>query len=260
MPKLHLINSHLGGMGKSLFSRVLLHLHGVLNIPVVAFDADFQTYNLYRCYPQITHQIKFSNAHPTKTDGIVSALETGQSVVVNLASNSGTAISDWLERDSIFEVLEELSEQNSLYRYELVNWFLSDGTAVSLAEFLSCVETYGKEMTQVLVQNLGRSQPGDWEKSIDDPALVQASQQTRVYRVALPRFYEPDGFNNFHCSFAEVLEREELNLLDLQRVETFLEECQQMIAQSGFFLVDPFQKQQPQDLFSDNAQFSQYET
>jgi len=241
MPKLHIINSHLGGMGKSLFSRVMLHLHQVMEIPVVAFDADFQSYNLHRYYPQITHQIKFSRTDYTNTDGIIAALEAGSSVVVNLSSNAGEMIAHWVERDAIADVLEELSEQDPLCHYELVNWFLSNGTSSSLEEFWRAINTYGQGMTQVLVRNLGRSQFGAWEKSDENLALILALQQAKVSQVVFPRFYQPSGFDDWHCSFADLLEDEKLNLLDLQRVETFLEECQNSILELGLLFADSIQ-------------------
>ncbi len=43
MPTLNLISGLLGGIGKSLFSRVLIHIHETEGISFVAMDADPQT-------------------------------------------------------------------------------------------------------------------------------------------------------------------------------------------------------------------------
>lgn len=245
MPTLNLISGLLGGIGKSLFSRVLIHIHETEGIPFVAMDADPQTYNVYKYYPHCTEKIEISTSNFKSTDRVFRALETGKTILINLAASSGKAVEDWLKRDDLFTLLEQLAEEDAKTRYSLINWFLSDGSELSLEQFDKTVKffaPYSSMVTHVLVKNLGKSTEEDWVRLQEKSDLKTVLANPNVQQTELPRFLKPEGFDSMPFTFAQALMKEgngknKLNLLDRTRVKKFLSSTQANIA--ALNLLDP---------------------
>lgn len=232
MPIFHIVNSSLGGMGKSLFSQSLIHIHQKLDIAYVAFDADVETQNVYQMYPETTQLLEISDSQFRNTDIVYRVMETGQAIIVNLAASSTRAVEQWFKRDDLFRVVAELGRDYPSLSYQMVNWFLSDGSPSSLARYLDAVEGYGDLMVHVLVQNLGRSRFQDWERILKDPQIRTALALPYTRRMIFPKFIKPFGFDALGWTFERGLsatESERLAVLDRQRIATFLKQTRQSI-------------------------------
>ncbi|MGG6267231.1 hypothetical protein [Leptolyngbya sp. AN10] len=248
MPTLNLISGLLGGMGKSLFSRVMIHIHEKEGIPFIAFDADPQTYNVHKYYRYCVEPMEISESKEKGTDNVFKAMETGKTILINLAASSGQAVQDWFQRDDFFTLIEELAEESAKTRYRLINWFLSDASEISIEQFLQTVDQFEANKDQVihvLVKNLGKSTHEDWARAMSDELLQAALTLPNVHQMVFPRFLKPENFDGMKFTFAQAMTKEgvgsfKLNLLDRRRVTKFLTDTQSNSEALG--LLDPPQK------------------
>ncbi|MCU0549140.1 MAG: hypothetical protein MUC48_07310 [Leptolyngbya sp. Prado105] len=245
MPKLHLISGLLGGMGKSLFARTMIHIHESRGISFTAFDADPQSYNVHKYYPHCTERMEISKSDFKSTDRVIQTLEMGTAIIVNLASSSGAAITAWFERDDLFNLLKEMGKDDLRLQYELVNWFLSDGSELSIDQFLGTVkqfELYADTMTHVLVRNLGKidgCNAEGWTRMVEQEPLKPVFNASNVRSVEFPRFLKPEGFDGIEFTFAQAMladragDGKRLNRLDRRRVIRFISDVEANVAALG---------------------------
>lgn len=253
MPKLHLISGLLGGMGKSLFSRVVIHICESKGLSFVAMDADPQTYNVYKYYPHCTEKLEISKSDFKSTDRVFQTLETGKTIIINLAASSGAAVTSWFERDDLFNLLSEMGKDDPKLKYEIVNWFLSDGSELSIEQFLNVVkqfESHAHMMTHVLVRNLGKTDGCDaegWQRVMSGSKLKPVLELSHVRTIEFPRFLKPEGFDSIEFTFAQAMtlsgagEGKTLNRLDRRRVTKFLTDTEANVVSLG--LMDGIQSE-----------------
>ncbi|MGG6267165.1 hypothetical protein ACQ4M3_13430 [Leptolyngbya sp. AN03gr2] len=238
MPKFHLINSALGGMGKSLLSQVMIHLHDDLALSYAAFDADVELLNVQERYPETTSALKISESEFRNTDAVYRSMEAGRHIIINLAASSTVALEQWFQRDRLFLVSRKLAARKDGFRYQFVNWFLSDGTPGSISKFQESVATYGDQMFHVFVQNWAKRAPDDWSRTFQDNRLRTLLEQDYITTAEFPCFLKPYGWDEMRLTFAQAispngLEGEALPLLDRQRVASFVRGTQQNLQLTG---------------------------
>lgn len=245
MPKLHLISGLLGGMGKSLFTRAMIHIYDSKGLSFIAMDADPQTYNVYKYYPRCTKKLEISTSNFKSTDQVFQTLETGKTIIINLAASSGAAITSWFERDDLFNLLSEMGKDDLKLQYDVVNWFLSDGSELSIEQFLSVIKQFeprASMMTHVLVRNLGKTDDCDaegWQRLMSLAPLKPVLDLSNVRSIEFPRFLKPEGFDSIEFTFAQAMtpegagEGKRLNRLDRRRVIKFLSDAEANISALG---------------------------
>jgi hypothetical protein len=238
IPKLHLIDSELGGKGKSLFTRSLAHYCQTQDYAIQLIDADQSNYNVQRFYPDAA-QLAFSELEYRGTDRIWTALEQGLSVVMNLPAGAHRYVKAWLERDGILDLkLAPSKVSNKLFEGDLeqghavtlVKWFLCDATQESLDKCQESVAAYkakGEQVIHVLVKNQGLSLQTQWEIVEDNAEFKALLQSPQMQQMSLPKFphYERDRLTELGWNFAQAIQKSDaFFVLERQRIVNFLKQ------------------------------------
>lgn len=233
-------------MGKSLFMQVLIHLYQEMGTPYTAFDADTETRTVLERYPQVTQLLEISDSHFRNTDVVYERMEMGETVLVDLPSGSFQSVQNWFERDDLFRLIRDLRKHSPNLDYQVVHWFLSDVSPISLNKFIASVDYYQGRMEHVLVKNLGKIKAVDWEQFSEGASSQEGDVDTLqavlaldwVSEIVFPRLIKPYGFDRSNLTFAQALrtvnqKTPRLFVLDRQKVATFLKRTRQQLEQTN---------------------------
>lgn len=148
MSTIHFIGGEKGGVGKSVFSRLLSQYFLDNNLLYAGFDADQSHDTLTRFYPEFTQPVnldKFESA-----DRIVeTALENDVNVVVDLPAQSERFLKHWMDANDVGALCEETG-------VKCYFWYVVDDGMDSARLASAFLERYQSELPCVLVRNFGR--------------------------------------------------------------------------------------------------------
>jgi hypothetical protein len=186
MARIHLIDGEKGGVGKSLFTGVLIQYFLDKGFPFVAVEADrtnndvatrYKAYVLEKSTLKKTQQNQESDDYlfefatysedEKKTEANhLFELALLKPVVVNLPSQVANPLNEWIDA-----ALVDAAE----YGVELVRWFITSGSYESLHLFHKVLDKHGGKYSQILVKNLGIGD--DWSElePSDTPSSGEAS-------------------------------------------------------------------------------------
>ena len=143
--KVHFIGGEKGGVGKSLFSRVLCQYFIDRGIPFRGFDTDLSHGALVRFYGDNVVPIDVS-----RYEGLDSVVETAlqeqQSAVVDLAAQTHTFLTRWLDDSSGIDLANEIG-------VVLTYWHVMDSGRDSVDLLQKLLDQLGGRMKVVVVLN-----------------------------------------------------------------------------------------------------------
>jgi len=244
MPNINIVDGRLGGVGKSLFSCCLIHIHQKLKLPYLAIDADPQTYNVHHFYSD-TYKLKFSEEDFDRADiAWEASTDEGKNVILNLAASSSELVYEWLTRNRLLQNAGKTLQQGDVSKHiRFINWFLCDASEFSVQQFMESVNTYTDQMTHVLVQNRGKGKESAWQQLLGDPEFrLEGNAQLKeilgrpyIKQIDFPKFFKPVGYDSKKLTFAQAInpDSKELKFLDKQRVESFIEEVETNVTGLG---------------------------
>jgi hypothetical protein len=225
---IHLVDGEKGGVGKSLFARVLMQWF--LNHQYVAWgvEADRSNPTLKNTYKEQVRLVMISEDTEllAETDGLYhSALE--RSLVVNLPAQSYRALSKWIKHN---DAIAFCKENNIAW----VKWFVSNGGDESLRILHTSLEKWGTQIPHILVRNLHLCP--DWSfLNAQYPELGDLIKECKVPMIDFPRLdtVERNFIDSNRLSFAEALSGTVLNSLQKNRVNRFLNQTYASIEKVG---------------------------
>lgn len=231
------VDGEKGGVGKSLFTKVLLH-HLELNevdFLLVDTDTNHDVADVYKGRTDISFTVSRSEAEldPWKMSKVDELFEAALSklVVVNLPANVHRYVADWIEENDILD----LCESNNIGLYK---WFLSNGSYHSVSLFAdSMLEFHGK-LPHVFIRNKGVSE--DWSnlKNHEKFNTITLEFLDRIIDIEFPklRFVERDCIEQYSMTFLSALtspKKYEMTILSQQRLTKFLRETGSEIKRTG---------------------------
>ncbi len=103
--KIHLIDGEKGGVGKSLFARVLIQYFLDKNFPFFAVDTDRSNPDVSRIYESVCREALFSEDEKKfyEADRIFE-LAFEKSVIVNLPAQVYPLVTKWMGRNNLIEL------------------------------------------------------------------------------------------------------------------------------------------------------------
>jgi hypothetical protein len=223
---IHLIDGEKGGVGKSLFSRVMLSYckENNLSKDIVFLEADLSNPDVGTIYFGKTgdqkkyEEVEFSNDERKRENADrVFELAMEKSVIVNLPSNIYAAVTDWLDRNHVIE----LGKQHNV---RVCKWFLCTGGHSSIEKFKESVEKFKTDIIHVFVRN--KVIYDDWSSIDSDDDLQQKLKNNSVLQMDLPRldFAERNLVDYKQMTFGKALEDGSgFGVLSKQRIKNFLE-------------------------------------
>ena len=224
MPRIHLIDGEKGGVGKSLFTRVMVQYAIDNKLEHTLVDADITNQDVKRFYNYAV-DAEFSEAlnKGDKAD-IIFELARKKFVIVNLPANVFPKVKSWIKNGRLLEVADK-------YGVDICKWFICDGGFESIDLFKKSLNLYKDKMLHVFVKNLGKTD--DWS-FLDDNSkhkeLCKKYEKT-LKVIKFPLLYPGDRYfidsNQFRFDAAEI--EEVMPIMSQQRLSTFLQESHQAI-------------------------------
>lgn len=219
MNTIHFIGGEKGGVGKSVFARILSQYFIDNNQDYIGLDADRSHATLTRSYKEFTKAIdldKFESA-----DSIMElALEEEKQILIDLPAQSERFLDRWLEENDVIGMAEEMD-------VTIFYWYLVDDgndSSMLLEKFLS---KYNEVLNCVVVKNAGR---GSDFASVDKIMSEKSDANwNRVEQMTLPLLHAStmhhiDKLNFSFWGAANVKENdtEHLSLMERQRTKVWI--------------------------------------
>ncbi|WP_345970993.1 hypothetical protein WCX72_03990 [Sulfurimonas sp. HSL1-6] len=181
MSMIHFIGGEKGGVGKSVFARLLSQYFIDNDVAFVGLDADRSHASLTRYYEQFTDAIDLDFFE--SSDKIMElALEKDINVLVDLPAQSERFLDRWIEENDVLGMCEETG-------IEIVYWYLVDGGKDSVQLLKKFLPKYSVVMTCAVVKNEGRG--SDFSEVDDVIASVSSEANGTLKEVVLPALHAP---------------------------------------------------------------------
>lgn len=237
MADIHNFGGEKGGVGKSTVCKDMAQYLIDCRIPFVGFDTDRSASDLKKAYDRPGIDIRsaiFSEAaeHENAAKEIFNtALET--TVLVNLAASSFEPVSSWIRNNELLEIAQE--EGINFYL-----WFVTDGSVESVGALYKSLQTFGHQISHIVVKNTGRNLSGDWRLIDEDPNLKALIKSCQVKELIFPKFYGEEEFKLIRdnsLGYREALESKDLGFgpIERQRIRRFLRESYEAIESVKIF-------------------------
>jgi len=164
MSSIHFVGGEKGGVGKSVFSRLLSQYFLDNNLLYAGFDADQSHDTLSRFYPEFTQAINLDTFEGA--DEIMeTALSDDLQVVVDLPAQSERFLNRWIDENDVAGLCQETDIDCNF-------WYVVDDGRDSARLAAAFLKRYGNTMKCTLVRNFGRG--GDFSLLEDTLASVDA--------------------------------------------------------------------------------------
>jgi hypothetical protein len=227
--KIHLIDGEKGGVGKSLFARVVVQYHLDNELPFIAVETDRSNPALAGIYSDVCQFAFFSEDENQldKADPIYNfALK--KSVIVDLPAQAYRPVKNWIVKNNLIE----LGKEDSVSFYK---WFVCDGGYDSLNLLKQTLEEFGDDIQHILVKNMGKCE--DWQHLVLDDKLQELLIVKNVIIIDFPKFYhmERNSIDMKRLTFSEALEPVNFHSISRQRIKSFLRASYNAIASLALF-------------------------
>ena len=224
--RIHFVDGEKGGVGKSLFCRVLLEYcdsRGYLD-RIHFVESDISNPDVGRIYftdkngKKIYTEAEFTSEDKKDSSAdIVLELAAKKSVIVNLPSNIYSSVTAWFERNDIFTLAKEENIQ-------ICKWFVCNGGDSSLEKFKESVNDKKlKDITHIFVRN--QVIFDDWDFLNEDDDLTKILKRENVFQMDFPQFSfgERNRLDKNRLTFGKALaEGSGFGILSKQRIKKFL--------------------------------------
>lgn len=215
---IHFIGGEKGGVGKSVFARVLAQWFIDRALPFAAIDADLSHGALVRYYADYTQSIDLGSVE--HADQIMDrALGSERRVLVDLPAQSARSLLGWLEEAAVLAFSRDMGVGLSF-------WQVTDGGFASLNEIERALSHLKGDVKHYVVKNHGRSKDfGQWEESKAKALLEELGGKTiELPELEAGAMYKVDRFGkSFWAAIHHNDGEHTLKPLERQRVKLWLE-------------------------------------
>jgi hypothetical protein len=219
MAVIHLTDGEKGGVGKSLFARVMVQLciENKLFHKLVEADQSNADVGVFYTDSHKTAVFSESECKVYEVDEIFNlAVET--SVIVNLPAQVYPALTDWIEHSQILGI-------GIKNKVKIHKWFVCSGGYHSVQLLMQSLQEFERRVKYIFVRNFGLCD--DW-KHIDENQDLQ--NLIKTYKVPIIDFSkfsyrERNILDANRINFSEARNYGELGILGKQRLHRFLKQA-----------------------------------
>ena len=228
MNRIHFVDGEKGGVGKSLFCRVLLEycISKGLSDRIEFVESDISNPDVGRIYftdedgNKTYIEAEFTNEDKKRSSADkVFELAAKKSVIVNLPSNIYSSVTAWFDRNNILALAKEKNVQ-------ICKWFVCNGGDSSLEKFKESVNDEKlKDITHIFVRN--QVMFDDWEFLKEDEDLNKILKRENVLQMDFPQFSfgERNKVDAGRLTFGKALADDSgFGILSKQRIRIFLKD------------------------------------
>jgi hypothetical protein len=233
MAIIHFIDGEKGGVGKSLFARVMVQYCCDRQLPYVLVEADRSNPDVGEIYPEKCERAIFSEAERKAYDADrIFELAIKTPVIVNLPAQVFPAVTDWIERNGVLEM-------GAQHGVSICKWFICTGGYDSVQLFIKSLKQFDGRVQHVFVRNWGLCD--DWSHLEDRAELQNLLAKQKVPVLDFPKFSyrERDHLDAKRLAFSAGRESGDLGVLGKQRLHTFLKSAYQAIDQANIWKLSP---------------------
>lgn len=173
--RIHFADGNKGGVGKSFFCRTLYQWFIDHQHPVTGIEADVDSPDFKGIYNQVmVAEFSEQEARMGRANAIIeTAVDTKQSVVVNLPATVHKRFRHWIEDNDILTLAQD-------YDIELVKWFVITGEYDSCKSLEASLNRFGKSIRHIVVKNLKYPEWDFFESSESIQTLIEDSDATVI--------------------------------------------------------------------------------
>lgn len=239
MAQIHFIDGEKGGVGKSLFCRVLLQYCLDKELDFHFVESDRTNPDVGAFYPDNCHQVFFSEQEKKSFEvDLIFNLSLKKPVFVNLPAQVYPMVTDWIKGNSLID--SEIAQE---YNVQIYKWFLCTGGHDSIKLFLESLQEFKGNICHVFVKNMGLCD--DWEHLKLYDELKQLQKKYSVLEVEFPKLssMERNLIDQKQLTFADAIRKDSqhLPILSKQRVVNFMKEAYNAIEKTGLVTVEAFE-------------------
>lgn len=233
MARIHLIDGEKGGVGKSLFVRVMVQYAIDQKLEHALIDADITNQDVKRFYDYAVDAEFSESVNKGDKADIIFELARQKPVIVNLPANVFPLVNNWIKKGRLLDVADK-------YGVDVCKWFVSDGGFESIDLFYQSMDLYKDKMLHVFVRNLGKTD--DWSFLNSDTTYTDLKAKyatTTLQVIDFPLLYPGDRYfidsKKFRFDAAEI--EETMPVMSQQRLVTFLEDSHHAIENTQLWAI-----------------------
>lgn len=148
MSTIHVIGGEKGGVGKSVFARLLSQYFLDVGQKYLGLDADQSHATLSRFYGEFTQPVQLDEFE--SSDAIIeAAVEEDINLLLDLPAQSERFLDRWFEESGVLELCQEME-------IPLVYWYMIDDGTDSAGLLEQFLDKYTGKLHCIVVKNLGR--------------------------------------------------------------------------------------------------------
>jgi hypothetical protein len=221
----HLVTGEKGGVGKSIFSKILIAYYVQHQIPMVVVECDRSNGDVGDAcqgkhtviYGRFTDNLDEMNAADVVLESV---LEHQVPAIVNTPAQSFAGKSKWFHRGGLEAAIDN--------QIKLVDWLITSGEKDSIGLIYQALNSFGTQIQHVLVRNTYFTDKLRYDFSEpaknDDLAALLSSKSVPV--VNMPRFVptDLDVVRTHNLTLSEAIETPLLGVVSRSRVRRSLHE------------------------------------
>lgn len=227
---LFLVNGEKGGVGKTQAAKMLTHTLLEKEIDFYPVECDKSNPDLYKACKEQGCKLTFFSGNERKQNkaDLLFELALEKHLVVSLPAQVYSPLSSWLKRNN---VVEELSKEG----VRIVNLFVSNGGAFSIALFQKSLKEWGEAFPHVLVKNLRFRE--SWERL--EEKLEQNGQPIQYLELPIVEYDEQDIIDGDNpsgdvLSFSDAIASDYLGIMQKRRVKKCLSDFRRSFESLGY--------------------------
>jgi len=230
MATIHLIGGEKGGVGKSVFARILAQYMIDNEIPFIGFDTDKSHGSLLRFYSDYASPMVIDN-YQSLDNLIETALaHPEQRILVDLAAQTHFPLTQWIEESAVLELADELD-------ISFCYWNVMDSGKDCVELLGKLLDQYGVRLNYILVLNQIRDDNFNFLElsGVKDKALELNAKVISLKRLHAPAMTKIDN-NNYSFWVGKNKNADPhnvLGLLERQRVKIWLNNAYKEIESIG---------------------------
>jgi hypothetical protein len=226
MATIHFIDGEKGGVGKSLFARVMVQYCLDKQLPYVLVEADQSNPDVGVFYPENIQTAIFSESErQAYAADTIFNLALTTPVIVNLPAHVTKTVNDWIERNQILEM-------DAKHKVDICKWFVGNGGYDSIQLLMQSLNHFEGKIKHVFVRNFGLCD--DWKHVDEREDLQELIQAQKVPIINFPKFSyrERDLLDATRINFSQAFLTAELGVLGQQRLHSFLKKAHEEISKA----------------------------
>lgn len=233
MARIHLIDGEKGGVGKSLFARVMVQFCIDKNQPYILVDADRSNPDVKKFYPENACEAVFSEAlSKTHEADLIFELarKSDKAVIVNLPAQVYSLVTNWIEKGRLLEIADR-------YGVDVCKWFISNGGYDSVDFFKKSLSKFEDKLPHIFVKNKGMTEEWGFLDSEREYQDLKQKYKKSMQEIEFPLLYPGDRYyiDSKNLSFEAARNSDEMAAMSQQRMHTFLEETYLQIELTEMF-------------------------